>query len=108
MDEMFLRIPVAAHLLCMHPQTLRRLCAKGRVPCVNLGAGDRARGYRVPLSYIKKAICGQARWKYPTQIRRQAVTERTTDKLISQGLKDWEKIEKNEIRWSNDIEDANE
>lgn len=104
MENMLLRIPVAAHLLGIHSQTLRRLCARKMIPCSDIGTGG-MRCYRIPLDYVRRALRGEARWKFPPQLRRKAITERTADMLIKQGLEEWKTIQANETRWSNDIED---
>jgi hypothetical protein len=50
-------------------ETVLRLCKEGRIPAVNLGTFKCPR-WRVPLSFLEKAMWGVARWKFPRFVRR--------------------------------------
>lgn len=102
MDQLFLRVKVAAHLLGISEHTLRRLCDVGKIPAVNVSTNFTHAVWRVPISYVEEAMCGQARWKYPNAVKRQTWKKSEAKRLINVKMKEVESMDKNAIRFSNE------
>lgn len=104
MDELLLRVKVAAHILGIDPRTVRKLCEQGRIPAVDVSSavGNNHHVWRIPISYVEDAISGSARWKYPHKVKRRTWLKTTARNMIAAKLKEVESMDRNEIRWSND------
>ena len=64
---------VVAELFGCSRQSVYYMCRNGSIPAINIGRPDSPL-WRVPLSFIEKAMRGEARWKYPKALKRQCRT----------------------------------
>ena len=51
----FLTVNETAKILRVSRETVRRMCASGRLPSLDCGSGDQA-NYRIPRSFVERAL----------------------------------------------------